>query len=181
MLPAVIETPRLRLRPMTIGDVDAVLAFAGDSDWLRYVWTLPSPFTRKNAERYVAHAVLRDPSTQPLWAITLGGQTIGDISLIFGTNWGVATMGYGLLKREWGRGFTSEAARAVVDKAFETYGQLRRIAAHTDPGNDRSMRLLRTLGFTHDGTLRATQIRNDQVSDETVFSLLRDEWSARQT
>lgn len=179
MLPDVIETARLKLRPVTVDDVEAVLEYAGDPDWQRYVPTTPSLFTRRNAEKYVAFAVLCDPSTRPVWAITLDGQMVGDISLISEKNWRVATLGYGLLKRHWGRGLTSEAARAVVDQAFATYGQLRRIAAHTVPANDRSTGLLRKLGFTYEGTLRANQIENEQLIDEAVFSMLREEWITR--
>lgn len=177
MLPDVIETARLKLRPVALDDVDTVLEYAGDPDYERYVLT-PSPFTRQGAERYVAFAVLRDPSTRPVWAITLDGQMIGDISLGSERNWRIATLGYGLHKRHWGQGLASEAARVVVDLAFATYDQLRRIAAHTVPENDRSTGLLRKLGFSYEGTLRANQIQNDRLIDEAVFSVLREEWTA---
>jgi RimJ/RimL family protein N-acetyltransferase len=50
----------------------------------------------------------------------------------------------------WGRGFATEALRAVVDYAFATLG-LAQLAAVVDVPNDASHRVITRLGFTPTG------------------------------
>ncbi len=63
-----------------------------------------------------------------------------------------AETGYELHPAYWQPGIMSEALRAILSFAFATMG-LHRIEAVVDEGNERSQRLLRKLGFTHEGTL----------------------------
>ena len=62
-------------------------------------------------------------------------------------------MGYKLDRRMQGQGYMTEAARAVVDFAFDTL-LLHRIMANYMPHNQRSAALLRRLGFTIEGVAR---------------------------
>jgi len=176
VLPDEIETARLKLRPIKLQDVDPIFESQSDPEWARYE-LLPAPFTRKDAERFVASMVLRDRKTNPVWVVTLGGEVIGTASMASVKNWKIAALGYGIHRRAWGQGFARETVGAVLDRSFAAYRQLRKVRAHTDPRNERSIRLLRRLGFTLEGTLRANQLngRNEFV-DEAVFGLLREEW-----
>jgi RimJ/RimL family protein N-acetyltransferase len=53
---------------------------------------------------------------------------------------------YGLAPAQWGRGFATEASRAVLAYGFETAG-LARIAGRTDTPNRASARVLERLGM----------------------------------
>lgn len=63
-------------------------------------------------------------------------------------------IGFAFLPRARGSGYALEAARATRDFAQETLG-LTRIVALTSPRNQPSIRLLRRLDFSPEGTLRA--------------------------
>lgn len=64
---------------------------------------------------------------------------------------GIPELGFHLRPKYWGRGLAGEAARAVVEYAFETLGYKGLFAGH-HPENVNSKKILQKLGFryTHD-------------------------------
>ncbi|GMA86662.1 hypothetical protein GCM10025868_19120 [Angustibacter aerolatus] len=84
-------------------------------------------------------------------------------------------MGYVLAERVWGRGYATEAARAVLRWAFDTL-DLHRVQAEVDTRNAASARVLQKLGFVLEGTLREDCVVAGEVSDTWVHGLLRREW-----
>lgn len=84
-----------------------------------------------------------------VWFIRLKktGELIGDAGFKGNPDAGGAVdLGYGLLAEHRGRGYATEAARALVDWAFAHGAQ--RITAETLPTNRASIRVLKKLGFT---------------------------------
>jgi RimJ/RimL family protein N-acetyltransferase len=73
------------------------------------------------------------------------------------------------------RGYHTEAAAAFARAAFEVLG-MTRVQALCEADNERSIALLRKLGFTHEATPRH-QVEGRRV-DEMVWSILADEWPA---
>jgi RimJ/RimL family protein N-acetyltransferase len=131
-LPEVIETDRLVLRPYTLGDVDDVIAYARDPEWARFLRTIPQPYEREDAERFIATQLLLDRVTHPAWAITLEYVVIGGINLRFAFEHRPAEIGYSVARVHWKKGICSEAARAVIDAAFSTHQDLNRVHARAD-------------------------------------------------
>jgi RimJ/RimL family protein N-acetyltransferase len=178
MIPKEIETERLKLRPPELRDVDAIFEIQSDAEWARH--QLTPPFTRRQAEQSVAYMVLCEWNTQANWAVTLDGETIGTVNLTFEMAARIGVLGYGIHRRRWGQGFAREAITAVLNRAFAGNEVFSRVRAHTKPVNERSVGLLRRLGFTHEGTLRANQLQGgSELVDEAVFGLLREEWPLR--
>ena len=62
-------------------------------------------------------------------------------------------VGFAFLARYRGRGYAAEAARAVLDDGARRL-RLDRVAAIVSPGNERSLRLLETLGFRREREAR---------------------------
>ncbi|WP_235014080.1 GNAT family N-acetyltransferase [Parafrankia sp. BMG5.11] len=60
---------------------------------------------------------------------------------------------YSLSPAAWGRGFATEAARAVVDHALTTVG-LPEVLAEVDEGNTASTRVITRLGLTPFATVQ---------------------------
>jgi [ribosomal protein S5]-alanine N-acetyltransferase len=83
-----------------------------------------------------------------------------------------ASMGYCLAEAAWGHGYATEAARALLQWAFDTL-DLNRVQAETDTRNVASARVLEKLGFIREGTLREDCVVNGEVSDSWVYGLLR--------
>ena len=151
--PEVLWTPRLVLRRPCADDAQPMFeTYASDPAVTRFlVWT-----THENVER--AHAFLRrcdavwnDGSAFP-WIITLDGVLIGTIEVRLDGH--RAEIGYALARRHWGRGFTTEAARAVVDWAL-TLPWIARVWAYHDVENVASGRILENTGMAREGLLRA--------------------------
>jgi [ribosomal protein S5]-alanine N-acetyltransferase len=173
-----LHTERLSLRPFTDADADALFALHTNPDVLRY-WDAPPWSDPARAERFIAGCrQLADEGSGARLAIDRAsdGSFIGWCGL---TRWNPdyrsASLGYCYDEAAWGHGYATEAARAVLQWAFDTL-PLNRVQSETDTRNAASARVLEKLGFAHEGTLREDCIVNGDVSDSWVFGLLRREW-----
>jgi ribosomal-protein-alanine N-acetyltransferase len=92
---------------------------------------------------------------------------------------GIAEMGYSVSRAFWGRGFATEAARAVIEAAFQSDSVLHRVRASADARNGASLRVLEKAGMTREGTLRSDNVLRGVPYDEVWFGVLRSEWSPR--
>jgi ribosomal-protein-alanine N-acetyltransferase len=177
-LPEVIDTARLTLRPFAPTDGPAVLDYSQDEDWAAYQQTVPR--TAREAEQVLTQLRLRDWDDRPVWAMTRAGEVVGLVSLAFEAGHRIALLGYGIHRAHRGLGLTSEAVDAVLAEAFAAHPQLVRITAHTDARNYRSSRLLETLGFLREGTLRSGGVNaQGELVDGAIYGLLRRERRAR--
>jgi ribosomal-protein-alanine N-acetyltransferase len=84
-------------------------------------------------------------------------------------------IGYWLAAGEPGKGLMRDAVAALVDHAFEERG-LHRIAANIIPHNNRSIALVRALGFTREGVLRGLIEIDGAWRDHECWSILSTEW-----
>lgn len=178
-LPEVIDTSRLRLRPWELTDVEDVLSYAQDPEWSRFLRALPVPYTRNDAEKFVARQLLLDRSTHPAWAIVLEGTVVGGINLRLDFEHRLAEMGYSVARRHWNQGYMTEAAGAVIDAAFTTHPDLNRVGAMADVDNTASQRVMEKVGMRKEGVLRQNRVERGEVIDEAWYGILRDEWLER--
>lgn len=86
-----------------------------------------------------------------------------------------AVLWYTLHPDEWGRGYTTEAARALVDFGFRTLG-LHRIWADCDPRNTASWRVLEKIGMRREGHLRENAWVKGEWVDSLIYAILDREW-----
>ena len=174
-----LKTKRLLLRPFKLEDVDDVYAYAKDPEWERYLLLpIPQPYTRRNAEEFVARRVLPSWSTNPAFAIVLNSVVVGGINLRIDETHQSAELGYALARVHWGKGLIPETARAVIDWAFREYG-LAKIYATADPRNRRSTRVMEKLGMTQEGVLRSHRKGRGERRDEVYYGILREEWEGQ--
>ena len=172
----VLRTERLLLRPFKLEDVDDVYAYAKDPEWERYLGLpLPQPYTRRDAEEYIAGRVLADWSTVPTFAIVLDSTVIGGIGLRISAAHQMGELGYALARVHWGKGLMPEAAKAVMEYGFVEHG-LAKIYASADLENRRSTRVMEKLGMTREGILRSHSAKRGERRDDVVYGILREEW-----
>ena len=115
-LPREYLTKRLRLRPLSHADVDAVFAYASQPSYSEFL-DLPRPYERRHAEEYVANCLRDNWAKEPTFALELAGVVIGAISIcVDNATW--ANLGYGLSHEHWGKGLVVEAARPLVTDLF---------------------------------------------------------------
>ena len=173
-----LHTARLRLRPFNDSDADALFALHSNAYVLRY-WDAPPWSERARAERFLtASRQMAEEGTGTRLAVDRVSDEafIGWCSL---TRWNPdyrrAPMGYCLDEAAWGHGYATEAARALLEWAFDTL-DLNRVQAETDTRNGASAHVLEKLGFRREGTLREDCVVNGDVSDSWVYGLLAREW-----
>ena len=173
-----LHTARLRLRPFTQADADAIYALQSNPHVLRY-WDAPPWKERARADRFISVCgQMEQEGTGARLAIerSADGVFIGWCALSqWNPDYRSAAMGYCLCDAAWGQGFATEAAGAVLRWAFDTL-DLNRVQAQTDTRNIASSRVLEKLGFLREGTLRQDCIVDGDISDSWVYGLLRREW-----
>lgn len=173
-----LHTARLRLRPFTEADAGPLFTLHSNAHVLRY-WDAPPWSERGRADRFIAAcAQMASDGTGARLAVerTSDGTFIGWCALSrWNPDYRSASMGYCYDEAAWGHGYATEAARALLQWAFDTL-DLNRVQAETDTRNVGSARVLEKLGFVREGTLREDCIVNGDVSDSWVYGLLRRDW-----
>jgi len=175
-----LHTRRLRLRPFTNADADALFGLHSNAHVLRY-WDSPPWSEPARAERFLATSrQLAEEGSGARLAIDRAtvGEFLGWCGLSrWNPDFRSASLTYCLDDAAWGQGYATEAVQALLRWAFETL-DLNRVQAEVDTRNAASGRVLEKLGFLREGTLREDCVVNGDVSDSWVYGLLRREWSA---
>ncbi|WOF23771.1 GNAT family N-acetyltransferase [Microbacterium betulae] len=150
--PLILRTGRLTLTPPDEDDVEAIRLACQDPDVQRWT-TVPSPYTREDAERFVELVAGGWRTGEEYnWAVRDATGLVGMIGLSRISD-GAAELGYWMSADARGRGYGTEAGCAVVDFALGPM-RLERLEWHAVAGNEPSARLARSLGFRYEGTRR---------------------------
>lgn len=137
---------------------------------------IPFPYTRADAVRFIDEMLAARPGSIYPYAIVADGRVVGSIAVTRGQNIHSRTgeLGYYLARSHWGRGLGSSAIRQACRAVFAG-SDLLRIYAEPFAHNTASRRALEKAGFTHEGTLRQNAVKDGQVLDMELYSLLREE------
>ena len=142
-----IRTQRLSLRPLEPADAASIRALAGDFDVARMTGMIPHPYSERDALAWIDRAGQGDEGV--VFAVARDGALIG-CSGYMPMDAEHAEVGYWIGKPFWGKGFATEAVRAVVAHAFDAHGFAYVKAGHF-VDNARSQRVLGKLSFSPDG------------------------------
>lgn len=157
--PPIIETERLVLRPPRADDAEAIFnSYATDEEVTRYlVWR---PHTSiAETEEFVSRVVaFPEDGSRLTWALTLRGDDTLRGMIELRPRVHEADVGYVLARPFWGRGYMTEALRAVLDYAFRNPGMYR-VWAVCDAENVASARVMEKAGMSFEEILRRHQIR----------------------
>jgi RimJ/RimL family protein N-acetyltransferase len=172
MQPVTLNTPRLVLAAPVEGDVDPITAACQDPEVWRYT-PVPMPYERHHAEEFVANTVRWwETASDCVWSIHSPDGFAGMVGL-HRIKGGEAEIGYWMSPGSRGRGYLTEAARAVLDFGFGEPLALERIEWRAVVGNVASARSARTLGFRYEGLLRAALWSPRGRDDGWIAGLLR--------
>ena len=180
MFASPLHTARLVLRIPTEADVDDVHSYQSREDVCRY---LPfGPRTREEvAERIGMWTVATTLAAEgDYWQIvsTLGTRVIGDTYFKLRTlEHEGAEIGWSLHPDFAGRGYASEAARAILRIAFEEVG-LHRVMAQLDPRNVASIAMCERLGMRSEAYFVKDYWFKGEWGDTGIYGILREEWLA---
>jgi len=145
----VLETPRLRLRPLTVDDVDLWIALHADERVNRFV----GEYTRQAAlDRLVWVEKQWSTRGHNLFAIEdrASGEFLGRGGLHYWEQFDEVEAGWTLRAEAWGHGYATEAVARLIRFAFEELGA-QRLTAGWFADNPASGRVLEKLGCEPDG------------------------------
>jgi RimJ/RimL family protein N-acetyltransferase len=168
----VIETERLVLRPPRHGDAKAMAALANDRRVAENLARLPHPYAVEDALAFIGTV---NCGAEVAFAL-LHGETLIGLCGLDPRDEGVE-IGYWLGAPYWGRGFATEAVRALIDYAF---GELEHdvLVAGARVSNPASRRVLEKCGFQWTG-VRLTRIRAiNSAAPADRFRLDRRLWAS---
>lgn len=172
----VLRTPRLELRPMTPADAPRLSALSSDLRIARMVSSLPFPNPPENVAGFVARHPQIEAEGGRVWAVCDAEGVQGAIGLHADPlRRAEAELGYWLALGVWGRGYATEAGRAVVAEGFARGGSgegFKELTAGYFPDNPASGAVLRKLGFRETGARKATFCRARGEEIETIRLIL---------
>lgn len=174
-----METERLILRKFNKSDWSDLYEYLSDIDVVKF-----EPYdalTIYNCKREAA----RRSKNDAFWAVCLKdtGKLIGNIYLSK-QDFDTWELGYAFNKKFYGKGYATEAAKALVEFVFKEK-KARRVIAMCNPLNTPSWKLLERLGLRREGHLvqniwfKKDKFGNPIWSDTYEYGILASEWGNR--
>ena len=170
----VLETERLALRRPTLADVKAIAHLANDRRIAENTRRLPHPYLQDHAVAFVR--AMADDRRETVFLIEHTHSPIGMV----GIDWrkqGAPELGYWLGFEHWGRGFGTEAARAVIDFFFEEF-DAEHLISGARVANPASRNILEKCGFQWSGVELHRFEALGSSTPVDCFRLSRSVWSS---
>lgn len=170
----IIKTERLELRPLESKHAAQLFPIWSDEEVVKttYIHSINTIDDCINRIERVLKNSLSRRDIGP-YAIFLENELIGIVGASRDSyhEFGLA---YHIAKKYWGKGFATEAAKAVVDLAFKI-PEIVRISADALTTNEASSRVLEKIGMKYEGCQRMKFHRNGIHGDFNIYSILRSE------
>jgi RimJ/RimL family protein N-acetyltransferase len=177
--PTTLQTPQVRLEPMTADHASGLDAAARDGElWNLRVTSVPAP---GETQAYIAAAlkghedghmlpfVVRDLASGAIIGSTRYHDIVAAVERL--------EIGYTWYGKSWQRSHVNTSCKLLLLKhAFETLGA-KLVGWRTDNFNFASQKAIERLGARKDGVLRHHALRRDgTVRDTVMYSLSAGEW-----
>jgi len=169
-----ITTERLFLRPFTTSDVPTVAQICNNYNLVKSTLLLPYPYTKADAMSWISthYEGVKNYVNVSLAIVKKETNTlIGSISLSIKQQHNHAEMGYWIAEEEWGKGYGTEAAKALLNYAFNEL-HLHRVHAKFFTTNPASGKIMQKCGMQHEGTLASHLKRFDEWKDVALYGIL---------
>ncbi len=173
-----LETERLKLRAIKKSDVNDINEYASNprtSQYLLWEKHKSLEYTKRFVDIILARYKIGEYHD---WAIILkeNQKMIGTCGFTrIDEENGVAEIGYVLNPVYWGNGYATEAAKKMVDFAFNVL-EVNRVEARFIFGNDASMSVMKKIGMKFEGYLREFQLVKGSYRTIGISSILKREY-----
>ncbi len=173
-----LRTPRLRIREFIDTDYIGLRDMDARAEFNTYEREYASESDTHQSLDESIGAQLEIPRTVYRMAITIhpSNTVKGVINIRLNIakirEWEV---GWAIHPDEWGKGYATEAARNIINWAFQTLN-IHRVVAFCHADNSASVRVMEKLGMRRDGRLRETRWLYGKWWDEYVYAVLEREW-----
>lgn len=170
---AILETERLRLRPLVDADADDLFPLMDDPEVVAF-WDSPEADDPDLVAEIVRAQVAEMKAGRSIyWSVRdidsaafIGCCDLSEIDRRHKR----AEVGFILGRGAWDQGYALETLQALV--SYAATSGLRRLLARTHLGNRRYETLLEALGFEEEGLLRGHGLRDGERRDCRLFGLL---------
>jgi ribosomal-protein-alanine N-acetyltransferase len=174
----VLETRRLRLRPLRGDDAEALHEAYADPQ-VMHQWSLPPSADLSETRERLAWSLKADPQAHAGWALVQPAtdRLIGLINYHHReARHRRLEIGYLLARAHWGQGLMREAMAAVLDHCFGSFS-VHRVEAMVAPDNMASRQLLQSLGFVCESEALRDRLKvGDSYRTMTMYGLLAPDW-----
>ena len=173
----VLETERLRLRPLSMRDERDMYRYASDPAVSRHVlWDAhESPRQTRSALRASIRQYRNGAPSSFAIERKRDRRMIGTIGFMWVSyEHRSGEVGYSLARDCWNQGYATEALSAVLRFGFDVL-KLNRIEAQHEADNPASGRVMEKCGMKFEGTLRSRIFNKGRFSDVRLYAILRDD------
>jgi ribosomal-protein-alanine N-acetyltransferase len=174
-----LETPRLRLRKLTMRDANDVFEYASMPEVSKHV-TWDYHRTVADSMAFLKSILLQYENGIPSpWGIVYK-----ELNKLIGTggfhNWNLehrrAEVGYAISSRYWNKGIMTETLKRMLRFGFEAMA-LNRIEALCKIENAASEKVMQKCGMKYEGTLRKQMFVKGDYQDLKIYSILKQEFN----
>lgn len=169
MMPPVLETERLLLRPLTIDDKPAIFKWASDPEvakFMRYS-TYTSP---DDATFWLEHIYDNDKTLDYGFVWKETGELIGSGGLVYTPETDDWTIGYNLRRDMWGKGLSVEASKKIIEHARANY-EVKKIVGVFAVDNPNSGKVMTKLGMTYQSDCEYTSIDGTKTFKAKTYEI----------
>ena len=168
------------LRELRLSDAPSLLAMLSTEEVSRFI--SPPPTTVEGFERFITWTHReRAAGNYVCFAVVPHGMdtAIGVFQVRqLEPGFSTAEWGFAIGSAFWGTGVFLDGARLVVEFAFDVVGA-HRLEARAAVANGRGNGALRKVGAVQEGVLRKSFLRNGEYLDQTLWTILDDDWRAK--
>ncbi len=173
-----LETERFILRNMSEKDTPFIFRQFSDPQVTEYLMDEPPVADMSEAKAIVDYYLDAEGKNHNRWILVRKSdqRSIGTCGFHkYDPSHLRAEIGYDLAADCWGQGYMSEVLPVVIEHGFMRLN-LHRIDAIVYVGNQRSIGVLKKMGFQQEGILREYYYLNDTFHDHMFLGLLRRDW-----
>ncbi|HYM19848.1 MAG TPA: GNAT family N-acetyltransferase [Candidatus Kapabacteria bacterium] len=144
----ILVTPRLLLRPFEAADLDDVIALFSNIDVMRYIGSIRTP--EESREKLMKMISEFHERGFGMFAVIDRKEKrfIGRCGLQTLDTTDMTELGYTFFPTAWGKGFATEASKAILQRAFDQWG-LESVVAVANPENRVSVHIMEKIGMQY--------------------------------
>jgi len=171
---------QVMLRDLRASDAASLHALLSTQEVARFMSVPPN--TVEGFEKFIAWTHRqRGAGAYACFAVTVRGYdtAIGVFQIrSLGHGFETAEWGFAIGTPFWGTGVFEDAAKLVLEFAFETMG-VRRLEARAAVLNGRGNGALQKIGAVQEGLLRKSLLRDGQYLDQALYAIVESDWRAQ--
>ena len=170
------DSPQVRLRRFEPGDAGAVHRWFNNREATATLMEQRSGFSERDAKGWVERAI-DDSGEDRKFAIMVEGHEgpVGFTALYGLFRQTAPELGALIGDDVRGKGVGRRAEALTIAKAFDEFGA-HRVYGRIPADNEAAKRVVASLGWSHEGTMRSHLRRNGELADCEVWGVLPDEF-----